>query len=73
MFVYEYVDEVNAHVRRLLVELEEAAVIALRQGLPHVEGMDNAGVLLLIGRQLLHHSERLHFHATEDLVEDLVS
>ena len=73
MFVNEYVNEVHAHVRRLLVELEAATVIALRQGLPHVQGMDHAWVFLLLGSQLLHHSERLHFHAAEDLVQDLVS
>ena len=73
MFVNEYVDEVHAHVRRLLVKLEEAAVIALGQGLPHVQGMDDARIFLLLCRQLLHHSERLHFHAAEDLIQNLVS
>ena len=73
MFVNEYVDEVHTHVRCLLIELEEAAVIALGQGLPHVQGMDDARVFLLLCCQLLHHSECLHFHSTKDLIQDLVS
>ena len=72
MFVNEYVNEVHAHVRRLLVELEEATVIALRQGLPHVQGMDHAWVFLLLGSQLLHHPKCLHLHAAENLVKNLV-
>lgn len=73
MFVNEYVDEVHAHVRFLLIQLEEMAVITLCQSLLHVQGVDDARLFLLLSRQLLHHSQRLHFHAAKDLIQNLVS
>lgn len=72
MLVDEHTHQVDAHVGRLLVQLEESAVVALRQCLPYVHGMHHALILPLLLRKLLHHPQRLHFHPAEYLIQDLV-
>lgn len=72
MFVNKYVDEVHAHIWRLLVQPEEPSIVILSKCLSDSQGMNDAGIVLFLLRQFLHHTHSFHFHAAEYLVQDFV-
>jgi len=71
--VDEDVDQGCAHVRRRLVKLEKAAVVALGKRVAHLERVFERRLLLFVGGELFEHAARFGLQFTENKVQKLIS
>ena len=71
--VDEDVNERLALAGRLLIQLEEAPVIALDQGISSLQCMGNWLCELLLACQRLEHPQSLRLQLTKNVVQELVT